>query len=243
MRDNDIQYASADAEFDARCKALLEGRAVTPPAPRETLFATAATATSNGKVNMRWASAIALALIAGAALWTFQDTAVPSEATPVNAAPQPSDAAEAEGATSNPEPAVMAPISDSEEAEQESEEVNANQEDLSSVATAVTTPVDPAPQPAKGISEPRQEVLISEAGAEAGQDIPVSEGPEGEPAEQAPVVVASPENTGEAPEKEAPESASSGAPAVPASAPEEAPEATQPRLKLPLTLPSGGGQR
>ena len=66
MKDKDLYQPSAEADFDARCRSLLEDRAVAAPGPRADLFAAAS---ANAGTARLWYGGAAALLIAGAFLW------------------------------------------------------------------------------------------------------------------------------------------------------------------------------
>jgi hypothetical protein len=226
MKDDNLHTNPADAEFDAHCRSLLQGRTVAAPDPQAAMFASETTA---GSGRGLFYAGGAILLVAGAIWWA----ALPPDQDLPNALGSPVIESEVESTT----PALeeqMLPASRLDDA----------------VADEVPVPAaEPVVEKVES-ADSRGEVDVQERSLAASAPEPDETRGESETVD---VPVVEPASTGmDAP----PESETGGAalaspiekagPEVPdVAVPEEKTEPTEgkPRLTLPLTMPSGGGQR
>ena len=230
MKDKDLYQPSAEADFDARCRSLLEDRAVAAPGPRADLFAAAS---ANAGTARLWYGGAAALLIAGAFLWfswPMEEPMVP-EALP-------------ELMNQEIPEAIGEGVVDREDMDDLSLESESHPVD-EPVATRDAAPAD--------VRNMEQSGLTMEVDAVAPE---VSDGG-GTGVTVASPMVTSPDEDQVASEKMSleplqedavtEEAVSELADAAPPSNPEpsntEGASESKPRLTLPLTLPSGGGQR
>lgn len=211
MMDKDLHTPSAEAEFDQRCRTLLEGRSVAAPAPRADLFADAPAA----GMSRKWAVAAGVALVA-TGLWWFsgEEAAGPLDFAPVMKTPAPEvqEAVTPDAPFLAPQPVAPAP----------GEEPASSIEPSSAIAEA----------PVEAIREPRVEDAPVPAPTTADEAGPVQGIPT---ATEADATVEEVESMDVTPEEVAPSPEDAVDPALE--------NEGRPTLKLPLTLPSGGGHR
>ena len=233
MKDKDLYQPSAEADFDARCRSLLEDRAVPAPEPRADLFAAASS--GMGAARLRYGGAAVL-LLAGAFLWSAWPTEEPSVP---RALPELMDQEIPEAIGDG----VIGPLVDPEGMDDMS---------LGSEANPVDEPVatrDAAPAELRNMEQSDISMGVDVVAPE------VSKGGGAGVTAASPMATSSDEDaeirekmSEEALQEEAvsEEAVSEPADAAPANTePSNMEEASEgkPRLTLPLTLPSGGGQR
>jgi len=248
MKDTPQDSQTFDAAFDARCRELLQSRSV--PAPD--FVEPVPPASGHGRRLALVAGAV-IAIGIGAALWpSGQPEAVEA---PVQApAPSAPSMTTADAELEPEAPAMASPATEST-TEAHAAEAAVAQPEESTVVTEVQE---------EAVTAPAREVAASETAASrtefevSSPDMdPVSSTEEGAESIPEPTVVEaveSAEPTESALLDEAAESAQGvptdspseepGLPAMeePAVAPEPANEPQEPTLRLPLTLPAGGGQ-
>lgn len=235
MNNPELNDSQAAADFDARCKALLEHRTVDAPAPREGLFNDAGNTVAWGR-RAAWAAA-AVIILAAVALWpdaqhaekvsTPEPAVATTPATPVSEGPSADETEAVLETSDNPESVeVESAVSETPAAAIRVEETglpsavlgNDPKPDLEVVASGIEveegTMEKSTDVEAVGKTEPGAEPLIS-------RSAPAPEAIDGdEPAE----------STEESAIEEDHQ-------------PEDAGDAEgAPTLKLPLQLKSGGGQ-
>lgn len=242
MKENDLHMMSRDAEFDARCRSLLEGREVTPPPLRPGIIAEAS------PVWNRTRTMAAGVLVLVAAAWWFSGAdgaAVDSGDAPAQSAPAdnpppgastalpttgaetvdadpPSESPIQEGVESMPEAAVgVSPATPATPAAGDAEHTTAAQEERAAVAPAEAA----GPAGSEEVVEQPLDRIPEDADGPLAPEAAVGTADEAVEAE------AVPEPPAEKNEVEGEEGGSEP----------HAPDA--PKIRLPLTLPSGGGQR
>lgn len=230
MKDNDLHTSSVEADFDARCRSLLEDRAVAAPGPRADLFAAASAKAGTARL---WYAGAAALLIAGTFLWSALPTEEPSVP---GALPELMDQEIPEAIGDG----VMGPVVDSEGSDDLSLESEANPVD----EPVATRDADPAELRSMEQSDISMEVGVVApevfgSGGAAASAMATS------PDEDEVVREKMYEETlqEEAGTEEAVSEPADAAPANTEPANTEEASEGKPRLTLPLTLPSGGGQR
>ena len=230
MKDNDLHPSSAEADFDERCRSLLEDRAVAAPGPRADLFAAAST---NAGTARLWYGGAAALLIAGAFLWfswPMEEPMVP-EALP-ELMNQEIPEAIGEGVVDREDMDDLSLESESHPVDEPVATRDAAPADVRNMEQSdLTMEVDAvAPELSDGggtgvtvaspmVTSPDEDQVASEKmSLEPLQEDAVTEEAVSEPADAAPPSNPEPSNT-------------------------EGASESKPRLTLPLTLPSGGGQR
>lgn len=248
MMEKELHTTSADADFDARCRVLLEGRTTPAPAPRADLFNQVPSRMTWGRRGM-----VAAVVLASAGLWWWSGEgmdaspeAQPSLEMPASATTSPAGPAALQGGHE-----VMAPVPVSADEEQESVMPVESAPDVAARNTPVTpvTLVGTAESAIPDRGSSRQEDLRAEpvnGSAEAEVQMADMDGSGAVGAlhtEDAILPGPAPIQDGALPATEIQVTT----PGLPDGAPAEEPKAPEasdkPTLKLPLTLPSGGGHR
>ena len=230
MKDKDLYQPSAEADFDARCRSLLEDRAVAAPGPRADLFAAAS---ANAGTARLWYGGAAALLIAGAFLWfswPMEEPMVP-EALP-ELMNQEIPEAIGEGVVDREDMDDLSLESESHPVDEPvatrdaapADVQNMEQSDLTMEVDAVAPEVSDGGGTGVTVASPmvtspdEDQVASEKMSLEPLQEDAVTEEAVSEPADAAPPSNPEPSNT-------------------------EGASESKPRLTLPLTLPSGGGQR
>lgn len=240
MKENDIHTDWTDADFDARCKALLENRSIAAPKPRADMFA------SDARKWGRWVAAVLLLSAgvgvavtydgvdqqnpaampanegqvltdspAGETLLRTEEAAASNVALPVEDQPEVADSQDGDAWKEDvASPSEMAESSVTQT--REGEEVHALEdgERSTEVANEQELPVE---------NHALTEVGTEEVTEEATQQTTEVEGEESEPSTSLPSAVNSPESSEKEDNSES--------------------DADTPILKLPLTVKPGGGHR
>ena len=236
MKENNFNTIMTDADFDDRCRTMLEASEAVAPEPRADLFADAAPKAA-GMGWVKWGAAAIV--LAGAVLWATSPNPDTGSSHPVQSMEQEAPVNMPEVAES--ESVLMAsPTEDAVAAElpaSEMEGVTTPSPESLPVASSAPVPstqkaseapsIEPKPEGATATST-MDDPATGHSELDAGAELEV-EGPSALNNGADAVLVETPVPAAEAnPEMEA--------------TPEEAPK-TSPKLTLPLTLPSGGGQR
>lgn len=245
MKDTPQDSQTFDAAFDARCRELLQSRSVPAPGFVEPV----PPAAGHGRRLALVAGAV-IAIGIGAALWP---SGQPEAVETPDQAPAPSMTT-AEPVLQPKAPAMASPATEST-TEAHAAEVAVAQSEESTVVTEVQE--EAATAPAREVAASETAASRTESEVSPPDMDPVSSTEEGAESIPEPTVVEaveSAEPTESALIDEAAESAQGvptdspseepGLPAMeePAVAPEPANEPQEPTLRLPLTLPAGGGQ-
>lgn len=230
MKENNFNNIMTDADFDARCRSMLQASEAVAPEPRADLFADAA---PQGAA-LRWVKWGAAAIIvAGTAMWMTTSDSSPAAASPVEAL-QPAAELEApvSGASVSEATLMAAPT------EQASAEAAAPEADGAMASPTVESPsfsVASTPDVSAAPATVTETQVTPSTSSNAVAD-------RSEPA--APAAVEDMEAMGQEANAYPAEKALPTVEPIPETQaiPEDAPEAS-PKLTLPLTLPTGGGQR
>lgn len=245
MKENNSNTTMTEADFDARCRSMLEASTAVAPEPRADLFADSAPKGADLR-GAKWGG-VALVLV-GALAWVTLSSRDGEAILPGQGAEREA-VIEAQGT----ELENVAMESASVEAVQEA--ATTAEQDVSEVGSALTStpipsktskadpsgdvPSEPQAQATEATGQPSAVEQASTASVEAGSSsIPAEPVISEEPV---PAVGASASNPVDALPVETAAPAAEELPAaedVPAETP-----ANGPKLTLPLTLPSGGGQR
>jgi len=250
MKENNFNTNMTDADFDARCRAMLESSQVTAPEPRADLFADAAPKGA----GMRWVKwGTAAIFLAGSTLWLASsntegepDHSSLEKVEEVSTKAQEPEVAQAAAEAASAQNAIGAAASAGSEAT-EAAEVLAHPSPASiegSETSSISNAAVVSEVPAKDVGS--AEASLLEAAPKSGTSDPAST--------DAVQVVETPTvsleinmndevhiDATEALPSEGLTPASEGG--VEAEVVPEETSKSSPKLKLPLTLPSGGGKR